>query len=188
MNVISKVLESVIENGTRIFKLLKYGDADTVNSYRVSDFGADSMAPAEYKALYLKTSNSEEPVCVGFINNLVIDELKYGEKQVFSTNEKGDSLSSYIRLNNDGTMHVNGDADNLVGFAKNKEGFDEGIVDINDTRAELNKITQALTAWVPAPMDGGAALKALFSANPSSVLTPSTTNIDDSKKDNLKCE
>ena len=106
MNAISKVIESVIET-VRIYKLLKYGDSDTINSYRIGAFGEDSVTPAEYKALYIKTSNSEEPVCVGFVNTLVLEDLNQGEKALFSTDETGENIVTKIVQRNTGDIEIN---------------------------------------------------------------------------------
>ncbi len=186
MIVISKVIESVIDEGLRVVKLLKFGETDNINTFQVGSFGDETNVPEGYDALYIKTSNSSEPVCVGFINKVVFDDLKPGEKQIFSTNEGGDTIKAFVKLLNDGIIHFNGDVDFIAGFNNLKSGFDTAIQDLNKTNAELNKIINALNTWVPIPNDGGAALKALATGIVSVI--DSTASIDSSKKDNLKTE
>ncbi len=186
MGVIGEIIESIIDSGLRVVKILKLGEKDNSNSYQVSSFGEDSKAPEGYSCLYIKTSNSEEPVCVGYINKVVISALNAGEKQIFSTNEAGDAIAAYIRLLNDGKINFNGDADFIAGFNDLKVGFDESIFDLNKTITKLNRIIRDFANWVVIPNDGGAALKALVGAILE--VDESVASIDDSKKDNLKTE
>ncbi len=188
MNIISKVVEVITENSIRFIKILRFGKYDVVNTKMVSSFGNDFNVPKDYKVLYTKTSNSNEPICIGFINKVILDDLNAGENQYFSTNEAGDTIAAFVKLLNTGVIELNGNTDNLIGYAKSKIGFDTAIEDLNKTNAELNKLITALNSWVTVPQDGGAALKLLISANPPTNITDSTANIDESKKNNLKTE
>lgn len=188
MSAISKVIEVITDRGLRIIKLLRSGENDTINSYMLSSFGDDFNVPKGYKALYIRTQNSDEPVCIGFVNKVIADTLNSGDRQLFSTNSAGDTIAAFIKFLNDGIIHINGDADFAVGFNNLKSGFDEAISDLNGSIAELNKIINALNTWVPVVNDGGAALKALITANPPAVVVDSTASVDSSKKDNVKIE
>lgn len=179
MGVISEVIESVIESGLRFVKLLRYGEKDNVNTVQMSSFGEDFNVPEKYEALYVKTSNSEDPVCIGFVSKVFIDTLNAGEKQIFSTNEVGDTLKAYIRFLNDGMMHFNGDADFIAGFNDLKSGFDQLVNDFNNHLTNWNAFAISYTPGGPS------AVGTPPTANTS---TTSSASIDSSKKDNLKTE
>lgn len=171
MNIISKVIESIVDSGFRMVKLLRFGSDDNSNAFQISTFGDDFKVPEGYNALYIQTSNSSEPVCLGYINKVVFDNLNSGEKQIFSTNDKGDTLAAYIKLFNDGIIHFNGDADFIAGFNDLKSGFDTLKSDFNSF---LTHMHPTAATGSPSP--------------PSPPATPSTASIDASKKDNLKTE
>lgn len=184
--VVSDILESLIEENQRFLKLLKFGENDNINAFQASNFGEDSNIPAEYSAIYLKTSNSEEPICIGVVNKVVLEDLNPGEKQIFSTSEDGAEIASFIKLLNDGTHEFNGNADFIAGFNDLKAGFDQLVSDVNDAIGVINDIVQAFANWTPSPQDGGAALKAQVAALQQA--QESSAAIDDCKKENLKTE
>lgn len=195
MSVVSEIIESFIEEGKRFLKLLKFGSDDNINTFQVGNFGEDSNVPAGYVAIYLKTSNSEEPVCIGVINNIIISDLNPGDKQIFSTNEAGDAVAAFLKLLNtgdieinsgsafvkvlaDGTQEFNGNADFIAGFNELKAGFDELKSDFNTF---VNSVYNSHVH--PGVSSGGAST----GPTPASG-SPSSASIDDSKKDNLKTE
>jgi len=171
MNVVSKVIESIVDGGFRLIKLLKFGSDDNANAFQMSTFGDDFKVPEGYNALFIETSNSSEPVCIGYINKVVFDDLNVGEKQIFSTNEEGSEVAAYIKFLNDGVININGDADFIAGFNDLKSGFDTLKDDFNSFLTHMHP-----TAATGAP------------SPPSPPAIPSTASIDGSKKDNLKTE
>jgi hypothetical protein len=179
MGVISKVIESVIEEGLRIVKLLRFGESDNINPFLLSSFGEDFNPPKGYDCLYIQTSNSSEPVCIGFINKVTIDSLKPGEKQIFSTNEGGDDIKAYIKLLSSGKMHFNGNTDFIAGFNDLKSGFDELKTDFNNHVQNWNTFAAAYVPGGPSAL--GTPPIATSSSN-------SNASIDSSKKTNLKTE
>jgi len=164
---IAKILENIVGNGVRYLKGLRFGSIDSKKAIMLSSFGDDFNVPSGYKSLFINTSNSSSPVCIGFVNKVILDSLNSGDKQVFSTNEAGDTIAAYIKFINDGTMHFNGDADNIAGFAELKIGFDKLRTDFNTFLTHVH----------------GAA-----GTPPVPPATPSTANIDDCKKNNVKIE
>lgn len=187
MGVISEILESLIEAGSRIVKLVKFGEKDNVNAFQLNSFGEDFNVPKGYDALYMKTSNSSEPVCIGFLNKVVFDDLNPGDKQIFSTNQAGDAIAAYIKLLNDGIIHFNGDTDFIAGFNDLKAGFDELKEDYN------NHIHQIPSNQVVIQVTGGSGAPAIGVKNPapidlSETSDESAASIDTSKKENLKTE
>lgn len=179
MGVISNILESFIEQGKRLVKLVKFGENDNANAFLSSGFGDDFVIPEGYSGVYLSTSNSDEPVLIGVINEAAISSLNPGEKQIYSTNEAGDQVAAYIKLLNTGIIHFNGEADFIAGFNDLKGGFDELNQKHNDLVTAFNTHVHATAATgPPVPPTPGAGIPA----------TPSTASIDSSKKENLKTE
>lgn len=174
--------------GNRQFIVNCLGDNDPRKYFSISPFGIDYNAPIDTRALTTDSANKDIKFNIGVLNKIKIEDLEPGESAIFSTTEDGSELKSFVKLRIDGTMEFNGDVDTLAGFTELKAGFDQAITDLNETRAELNKITAALTNWTPAPQDGGAALKVAFNIDPSTNMPDSTTNIDASEKENLKTE
>jgi len=185
MNAISKTIESLVEKGRRIVKILRYGEKDNLNTFLMTSFGEDCNIPKDYKALYVKTSNSADPVCIGIINKVILDDLNAGDKQIFSTNETGDTIAGFIKLLNDGTMEFNGNDDFIAGFNKLKEGFDELKADYN------NHIHQIPIGEVIIDVTGGSGAPAVGVPNSTPIDLSNTdinseASIDSSKKINLK--
>ncbi len=193
--------------GYRQFIINCLGDNDQRKYFSISPFGFDFNAPENTRALTADSRNKDQKYNLGVLNKIRVEDLNAGEAVIFSTDEAGEGLvSKTVHRNNgdieinkdmsngritikaDGTMEFNGDADFLTGFTKNKEGFDQLVSDYNAAIAEVNKITAALTNWVVLAQDGGAALKTLYSGNPSATISDTSATIDDSKKENLKCE
>ena len=107
MIAVTKVIENIIEGGKRLIKFSKFGENDTAKAYRVNEFGSDSSIPDGYKAIYIETSNSSEPICIGYINEIIIDELNKGDKQIYSTDEEGAEVKSFVKLLNTGDAEIN---------------------------------------------------------------------------------
>lgn len=174
--------------GNRQFIINCVGENDQRKYFSISPFGIDYNAPVDTRALTTDSKNKDFNFNLGVLNKIKVEDLEPGESAIFSTLAGGTELKSFIKFRVDGSMEQNGDVDTLAGFTELKAGFDQAITDLNETRAELNKITAALTNWTPAPQDGGAALKVAFSSDPSTDMPDSTTNIDASEKENLKTE
>jgi hypothetical protein len=190
MIIISKILEVIAENGIRFFKLLRFGENDSVKAFGVNPFGIDSKPPDSYKALYLRTSNSNESVCIGFINKVILNDLNSGENQIFSTDETGENISAFIKLLNDGTMQIMGDSDFAVGFNELKTGFDQLVSDVNAIKDVVNNIRSDQSTFASAYIPGGPAVQGtppiyLITSTPASA---SSADIDSSKKENIKTE
>ena len=181
MSVIGKKIESIIEAGFRYIKLATFGNSDNSKVFRLNPFGEDSNPPEGYKALLVNTNNSEDPVCVGFINEVVLDDLNSGEKQIFSTNSAGDTIQAFIKLLNDGKIQFNGNADFIAGFNDLKSGFDTLKDDVNSLISDYNTHTHVTTATVSTGSPGAI-------APTTATGTPTTASIDSSKKDNLLTE
>ena len=179
MNKTGHIKDTKIDNNDfRQYVINCIGANDQRNYFSLAPFGFDSIAAENTRTLTLETQNKDVKFSAGVLNKIKINDLKVGESVIFSTSGNGNDLKAYIRLNNDGTMNLNGGSDNLVGFIELKNQFDE----LNN---KYNKLIKTMLAWIPAAGDGGTALKtALIAADPLN----STANIDLIKKDNLKIE
>jgi hypothetical protein len=176
MNKTGKIKSTDTKEIFRQFQVNCIGGNDTGKYYMLSVFGEDANIPVDTKALTTGSTNKDINFVVGVLNSLKDDNLNPGDKIIFSSSDDGSEIKSFVKLLNDGTIEMNGNADNIAGFTELKEGFDELVENVNE-------IIQALITWVPVANDGGAALKTLVTD-----ISLSTANIDDSKKDNLKIE
>ena len=122
----SKVKESLIENGSRILKVVQFG-AKTADS--VSSFGDDSHPLNNMVAIYASTSEVGDNIIIGYINKNQIAAL--GEKRIFSLKEDG-SLSFAIHLKNDQTCEIGGNADFAVRYNKLETAFNNLKTDMNN--------------------------------------------------------
>jgi hypothetical protein len=186
MNTLGTIKGTDTSKSYRQYVINCLGENDRRKYYLVTDFGTDFNVPENVKALTGDSKNKDDKFVFGFLNTLKTDDLNPGEKIVFSTSEDGSEIKTFIKLLNTGVMDINGDADFLAGFTKLKEGFDQLVSDVNDAIGVLNSIVDAFAAWTPVPNDGGAALKSQVASITDANET--TASIDDSKKENLKCE
>jgi hypothetical protein len=175
MNKTGKIKQTDISQDFRQFQVNAIGENDVGKYYMLSVFGEDSNIPENTKALMAGSKNKDVNFIVGVLNKLKTDDLNPGDKIIFSSSEDGSEIKSYIKLLNDGTMHFNGEADNIAGFAKLKEGFDKLKTDFN------NLVTKYNAHMHPTASNGPPST----STQPG---TSSAASIDDSKKDNLKIE
>lgn len=187
MNKTGKIQETDTSKQFRQFTVNSLGENDVGKYYMLSVFGEDSNIPKDTKVLTVGSANKDVKFIVGVSNKLKDDELNPGDKLIFSTNSDGSEIKSYIKLLNDGTIHFNGDADNIVGFADLKAGFDELKEDYN------NHIHKIPAGEVIISVSGGSGAPAVGVSNPTPIDLSDTTetssaSIDTSKKDNLKIE
>lgn len=128
MNLV-RVISNKIQKARRILKVLRLGGSDVQTGWAIQPFGIDS-APLEDKemvALYAKTGKRGEQVIVGYINENAI--AKAGELRLYSM--KSGSEKTYMYFKEDGTIELNGKADNFVTFTDMKTAF-------NQLKSELN--------------------------------------------------
>lgn len=183
MNSIGHVKGSSKEDKTEVRQLvLRDFGTNEQKYYLLEGFGQASLPPLDTRTLIIKSSNSNVSCCIGALNNLDFSSLSYGDKVLFSTNEEGTEIKSFINLKSDGTMEFNGDADFLAGFTKLKEGFDTLKSDFNTLVNLYNSHIHITTATVGATPTPGVI------SPTTSTGSPSQATIDDSKKENLKCE
>lgn len=175
------------ENGFLQFVINCLGENDQRKYFSISPFGITFNIPEDKRVLTADSRNKDENFLIGVINNIKPNDLNKGESAIFSTTEDGSELKSFVKIRNDGTMELNGNSDNLTGFKKNKEGFDEIKTDYNEHKHQIP------AGSVIVSVSGGSGSPAVGVLNPTPIdLTitdkVTTASIDDSKKINLKCE
>ncbi|MDX5583643.1 MAG: hypothetical protein QNK20_01745 [Aureibaculum sp.] len=183
MNNLGHIKESTEdENKFLQFVVNCLGISDQRKYFSISPFGISFNAPEDTRALTTDSRNADENFVIGVLNSIKPDDLNKGESAIFSTSEDGSTLKSFVKLRNDGTMELNGNADNLVGFNDLKIGFDKLTEDFNGLVSDYTSHIHTTTATVGASPTPG------IITPTTSAGTPSTASIDDAKKENLKCE
>lgn len=124
---------------SQFIKVLRFGTADIVTANQSGSAGIDSKPIQNQIAIYAKTSNKNESVIIGYINDS--DKTEPGEIRIFSIDSNG-LEKTFIHLKNDGTIEFAGTGDNLVRYT----ALNTGISNIN---LEFGKIATAINAIVP---------------------------------------
>lgn len=172
---LSKTSTNTIQGAIRRIKVLLFGGKDVRTAQQVTPFGIDSSPVKGLTAVYSDTLKIGEQVIIGYLNTSLLAQT--GDNRLYSTNENGE-VQFYVWLKNDGTLHLNGDADNLVRFSKLEDGF-------NELRSNFNSFVSAFNSHVHATAAIG----------PPSVPTPvptiipvstSTASIADAKIEEIK--
>lgn len=171
---IVKIISTSIDNlSRRLIKFQGNGKDDIQEVINISQFGDDSNPIKDMVAIKVDTAIMGESVVIGYINTNQLAAV--GEKRLFSTDENGNE-KIFLWLKNDGTIEFGGNTDNIIGFAQTELSIDE-------IKYDINSLKNILSAWVPVPNDGGAALKAALASYFSQPLIEQITN---GKKDELK--
>ena len=175
---ITKVISTTIERGRRIIKVLRYGKSDVQTSYETAPFGVDSSPIKDMRAIYSPTAERGKSVIVGYINENQIAED--GEVRLFSVDSNG-NLKAYTHLKKNGTIEINGSADNMVRYSKLAVAFNELKADFNLHVSTFNAhFHDVATATAVTPGVPG------ISTPTKTPSTPSTANISPSKIDDVK--
>lgn len=172
--------------GNLVVKLLRFGRFDAQESQQISPHGIDSNPFAGETAVQGQTTILGQTVVLGYIQGN--QEAGTGENFLFSTDENGARVFT-IKLRNDGTAEVGGDADFAVRFNELKTAFDQlksdydDLVDQFNTHvASFNTHTHTVNA---APSTSP--IPTLVPVAPSTASgTPSTADIDPARVDNVK--
>lgn len=171
MNVV-KVLETFIEEGRRIVKILRNGRDDVQTSKQVTPFGFESNPTSNSIGLYTSTATRNRTYVMGYIAENVDTEV--GETRIYSTNDDGEIQISF-HFKNDGTVEMGGDADNLMRYNELKSAFDE-------LRDDFNSLVNAYNTHVHpgvTPGNGATVITA-------TTATPSSADMSASKINELK--
>ena len=153
-------------DGTKNVLLLKVeisGTDDIQTVQYMNAPGDDSIPPSGSIVTILSAGKSWKIAIACHDGKDFNDKLNEGEKYLYSKDE-----SSFIKILNDGTIEINGDADNAVRFSDLKSGFDSLV-------AFINAHTHPFIG-VPVGNPGTTAV----------VSTPSNDTIDSAKVDEVK--
>jgi hypothetical protein len=173
---VAEVIETIIESGRRLIKVRRKGKSDVQTPFQVTSFGEDTNPPAGLRAIYGCTEGTGEPVVIGYLSEQVLEDLGVGEKRMFSTDEDG-NLSTFIKLNSDGTMHLASDNDFAVRFSGFQDAFNELKQSVNDLTQAFNTHTHATAALgTPSPPTPGPGIPA----------TPNATDPTPARIDEIK--
>lgn len=127
---------------------------------------------------------------IGNSNQLYVQLFSEIEKIIFGWGDDVEILFDMERIllrMQERSIEIN--ADEITFNAGDKGSFATDInklVDkINAIENDINSLKQAMTNWVPAPMDGGAVLKGLVTSWGAQLIQPVTT-VDDLKDELIK--
>lgn len=145
--------------GERLIKSIGFGASDVQTSDQIASHGIDSNPIKGLIAIKAGTSIAGETVVLGYINPDQIAES--GEIHLFATDSDGVEKFR-IKVKNDGTCEIGGDARNAAGFQELQMGHDE-------LRDDHNTLVTLFNAHVhPGVTPGpGATLVTLTLASPS---------------------
>ena len=169
----TRVNDSFTEKTKRFIKVLGFGKNDVQTPDQIAPFGIDSNPVKGMLAVQIESSVIGESVVMGYIHKDVI--AAKGETHIFSTDEDGVEQFR-IKLRDNGTVEIGGDADNAVRYSKMAERVDE-------LKGDLNDLKQVFASWIVTPQDGGLALKTALATY---FATPIAKQISAAKIDEIK--
>ena len=131
----TRILSSVKKSGRNLIKFRLFGPEDIREKPNASPYGVDGNPIPKMVGIYAKTGEDGKGVLLGFIQENALAEP--GELRLFATDENGVE-KCFIWLKNNGTIELNGSADNLVRYSKLKEGFNQLRDDFNSLIQDYN--------------------------------------------------
>lgn len=170
--VIGTVISNIVQGLFRSIKSSTIGQNRATADY-VSPGMIDFSPVVGMKAIYSNTSNSREPIVIGYINKTIINDLQEGESAFFSTN--GQTSLGIIKARSNGDIEINGDADFAVRFSELESGYNELRTDFN------NLVTQYNLHVHPGVLTGGSSSLVTTQQGQSS-----SASITAAKVDNVK--
>lgn len=174
MTNLGTTISSVIKNGFRIIKSKTLG-ANAETAETITQGCVDFSPLQNMKAVYSKTNNSSEPICIGYLNKNVISDLDSGEGAFYSIDSSG--VKAYIKSRKDGTIELNGTEDYAVAFNRLKSAYDE-------TKEVLDAILSTLGTVINEPGNGSPS--AFQAAMILAVGDKTTGDISEAKVESIK--
>lgn len=172
---VTKIVSTKIGEQNRVFtKLVCKGPNDVQEIETMNPAGIHSRGLKDDVAVMSDTEVMGESVLVGYIPKDV--DVEEGEIRIFSRDPGNGAQKIFIWVKNDGVIEFGGNADNLIRYTKTANS-------INELKDSINDLKNIISAWVPVPNDGGAALK---SALASWFASPLVQDISGAKIDELK--
>lgn len=122
MNVLARVLSSILDSlGRRIVKLRSLGKS-TETGLEATPFGTDANPIAGMVAIFAETSSKGDQVVIGYINKSQL--AGPGEHRIYSTDSNGNVKFS-IWLKADGTCEIGGSSKHMTRFEELETAFNE---------------------------------------------------------------
>lgn len=174
-----KVISSMVKDGHRLVKVLRYGKDDVQEVDEATTFGTDARAPKDWIAVYAETSTKDEPVVIGYLNKKQLSAVAVGDHKIYSTSEDGGDVKFYMWMKNDGTAEIGGDADHMVRYSKLETAF-------NQLKDDHNALVQKWDAFCSIYSPGGPSVVGLPATLASSTVGQSSADISPAKINEIK--
>ena len=171
---LSKIISTAIEKSKLIIKILGYGSADVQTVYTIQPFGIDGNPVPGYRGIFADTSSKEDKILIGVLFENAMADI--GELRLHSEDANGNEMASLHFKNtgeveliangsatliakDDGTIEINGNADNMVRYSELKTGFDQLKQDFNNFITIYNAhvhpgVTSGSASTSPPPVSG----------------------------------
>ena len=140
INIVKTISTEFDDSKRRIVKFLRFGKGDVQTAPQASPFGSDTNPPANWRAVYGRTSSKGDTVIIGYFNIDLLAEV--GENRQYSTDEEG-NLAFETRMRPDGTFEIGGSVDNLIRFQQLDTEMQKLIVAL---QTELGLIATGIAA------------------------------------------
>lgn len=142
MKLLSVLSTSLDKFSRRVVKAWN-GRSDTRTAKQYGPYGVDSNPVNGMIALYTRTELDGKEAIIGYLNKNCMAQP--GELRLFSTDQNG-TFKGYTWLKADGSLELNGNADNAVRYAALNTALQS---EVNAINSELGKIAAGLNAIVP---------------------------------------
>jgi hypothetical protein len=173
VGLIGRIVEPFLKNSLRHIKTEIYTQL-VKDSFQVLPPGIDSSPLPDDQGVVIVIDQTEgKTVAVGVYPD---PQAEAGEVRLYSRDDNRNERS-VLWLKKDGTIEVNGSADNAVAFSDLKSGFDQLKSDFNILVGKYNAHGHIVTT--PDTINGTA-------APTTTTGTSSNANIDSSKVDTVK--
>lgn len=154
----TRIISSTIKAGRNLAKFRLFGPDDVREKPIAAPYGVDGNPIPKMVGIYAKTGEDGKGVLLGFIQENALADP--GELRLFATDQNGVE-KCFIWLKNNGTIELNGSADNLVRYSKLKQGFDELRNDFNslilDYNGHIHVTPSGNSSPIAVPLSGSSA-------------------------------
>ena len=147
------VLKDAIEGDEKTLEVTALiSDPGSMEGAQGTPAGVDSRPLLDDIAIGVRLPGSDEWAIVGYLDLKNGSTVSPGETKVYSREASGD-IAIAIDLKKNGTIELGGNADNALGFAPTKAGFDQMRDQINtQLTAIATGISGAGGAYAPVPL------------------------------------